>query len=413
MRKTQKVIPREVLMYKRDERFRTQLKQVPDWDANKEDKDLVLRFIDNLEAQNLTYGRKEKYLFYLKRLCRWIKQLEFQFTDATDDNIMELAKEINKTDYSEDTKEGFKLTVKRFYLEVLEKERAELIDWMYSKRCRALRNGNTKSKEKIEKAPLSRDDIAQIITVSDVMMKALVSVAFEGCLRPAEYVLAEINQLKNEGECYQLQVVGKTGRRHIYLVDSLPYIKEWLKIRPKDSTYFFCTFDGKFLQMRALDKRFKKLCDKAKIDPEKPRYLYWLRHSGITHKRILGYSDEVIIKYAGWTSGRQLRTYSHVTTEYKSEILRKAGLKPSEKEIEAMKICPRCRFNEVGFSEKYCPKCNTVLDAEEYQKQIDKQVRAEQLWERIAEKYIDFDKLAGDKEALGMVKKSMNYSKLL
>ena len=62
--KINKEIPRDVLMYKRDKRFEEQLKRVPNWDAHEEDKELVLRFITNLEAQNLTYGRKLFILAY-------------------------------------------------------------------------------------------------------------------------------------------------------------------------------------------------------------------------------------------------------------------------------------------------------------------------------------------------------------
>ena len=65
MGKTHKETPREVLMYKRDERYQKQLEQVPTWEVNEEDKKLVLKFMNNLEAQSLTYGRKEKELFYL------------------------------------------------------------------------------------------------------------------------------------------------------------------------------------------------------------------------------------------------------------------------------------------------------------------------------------------------------------
>lgn len=405
--KKEEGIPREILMYNRDRRFKNALAGVPEWEANEEDKELVFRFIKKLDAQDLTYGRKEKYLYYLKWLCKWSKELEFKFKDATEDNIVELAGLINKTDYSDETKSGFKITIKRFYLEVLEKERSELIDWMYSKRCRALRGSNGKSKERINKQPYTREDIAKIINNADVMMKALVSVAFEGCLRPAEYIMAEISQLQDQVECYQLQIVGKTGRRYIYLVDSLPYIKEWIEIRPKNNKYLFCE-NGSFLQKRTIDNRFRILCEKANVDKNKPCYLYWLRHSGVTHKRVLGYSDEIIIKYAGWTSGRQLKTYSHVTTEYKNEILKRAGLKPNEKEIEAIKICPRCGFNEIGFSESYCPKCKTVLNVEEYQKQLEKQTMIEQVWKKIAEKYIDYDKLGKDKEALEIFSKIIN-----
>ena len=389
-------------MYNRDKRYYKSLERVPNWDANEDDKNLVLKFINKLEAFDLSFGRKDKYLFYLRNLCKWSRELGFNFRSATEEDIIRLSAKINSTNYSDDTKQGFKITIKKFYLEVLEKERSDFIDWMYSRRCRVLKQSKNKSKQEIEKKPFSKDDIALLINVSDVMMRALISVAFEGCLRPSEYLLAEIEQLQFEGECYQLQVVGKTGRRHIYLVDSLPYLKDWLRIRPKTSEYLFCNNNGDFLNLRTVDKMFRRICKKANfVSNNQPTFLYWLRHSGITYKRILGYSDEVIIKYAGWTSGRQLRTYSHVTTQYKDEILKKAGLKIESKTINSIKICPRCAFSEIGFSEQYCPKCKCILDPNEYEKQFERQ----KIYERIAEKLVEIvDVRKLDKEALDLLK---------
>ena len=90
---------RENSMYNRDKRYYKSLERVPNWDANEDDKNLVLKFINKLEAFDLSFGRKDKYLFYLRNLCKWSRELGFNFRSATEEDIIRLSAKINSTNY--------------------------------------------------------------------------------------------------------------------------------------------------------------------------------------------------------------------------------------------------------------------------------------------------------------------------
>lgn len=132
---------------------------------------------------------------------------------------------------------------------------------------------------------------------------------------------------------------GKTGPRTVPLIDSLPYLKEWLEEHPMGSTldsYIFISQGNNHGSKLTLDglsshynyyktKYFPKLLeddttpdgDKAFIKNmlTKPWNLYVFRHSALTEKsQIL--SESILKDHAGWTmSSKMTQIYIHLSGE--------------------------------------------------------------------------------------------------
>jgi integrase len=203
---------------------------------------------------------------------------------------------------------------------------------------------------------------------------------------------------------------GKTGPRTVPLIDSLPYLKEWLEEHPMgnvlDSHIFISqgnnhgsklTLDGlsshyEYYKTRyfpkLLDDNTIPLCDKSFIKNmlTKPWNLYVFRHSALTEKsQIL--PESVLKDHAGWTmSSKMTQIYIHLSGESSKILLQRRGV-IKQNDIgkdTALKTrqCPNC-FEPNRPDSQFCIKCRIVLSLESYndvlKRQKEKDLEIEQL----------------------------------
>ena len=80
---------------------------------SKEDKDLISRFHNECYSQGLSHTRVVFYLDKLKHIClRWS---DIPLHEMSKDSIKETTARIEKNDYSEHTKQGYRVTLKKFF----------------------------------------------------------------------------------------------------------------------------------------------------------------------------------------------------------------------------------------------------------------------------------------------------------
>jgi integrase len=188
----------------------------------------------------------------------------------------------------------------------------------------------------------------------------------------------------------EILVNGKTGSRHIPLISSIPYLKDWLddhpmranpnghlmcsmrKSRPISTNTIFNIYQAYHLEY------FPKLLSDPRVNPEdkpkiqellkKPWNPYIRRHSALTDKsKIL--KEHILRQHAGWSSRSQMpEKYIHYYGNESSEsILEAYGLKPKHVDIDKMKPkqCPNC--NEANkIDSKFCVKCRMILSYDAY-----------------------------------------------
>ncbi|HEY6534854.1 MAG TPA: site-specific integrase [Candidatus Nitrosocosmicus sp.] len=217
--------------------------------------------------------------------------------------------------------------------------------------------------------------------------------------RPHEILNLKVKDIKfnitDEGIHYaEARIIqGKTGPRTVPLVDSLPYLKEWIEEHQaghiKDSFIFISQGNnhGSKLTLDGLSshydyyktKYFPKLIDDPTISEydksmirnmlTKPWNLYVFRHSALTEKsQIL--SESVLKDHAGWTSSSKMtQTYVHLSGEPTKILLQKRGVinknDVEENAILKSKPCPNCLEPNKPESQ-FCIKCRIVLSLESY-----------------------------------------------
>jgi hypothetical protein len=202
----------------------------------------------------------------------------------------------------------------------------------------------------------------------------------------------------------EVLVNGKTGTRYIPLIQSIPYIKEWLSNHPSRNNPNSPLFVG--LGRRSLGRRlsviglylvykyykekfFPNLLKEPAVSSEdkekiksllyKPFNPYIRRHSALTEKSIkLKFST--LNQHAGWSPNSNMsQKYIHYFGNESSESLLEAyGIVTNKISIDTLnpKVCPNC--NEGNTHEaKFCSKCKMIMSFEGYQEALESQKEKE------------------------------------
>ena len=210
----------------------------------------------------------------------------------------------------------------------------------------------------------------------------------------------------------EVLVNGKTGQRHIPLINSIPYLKDWLDDHPQSgnlNSILICGFNkslGRTIKIQSLNnvyafykkKFFPKLLNDPNVLPEdkikiqellkKPWNPYIRRHSALTEKsKIL--KEHTLRQHAGWspTSNMHQKYIHYFGNESNESILEAYGLIDKNKqEIDKLKpkACPNCQeLNKIDS--KFCIKCRMVLSYDSYTELVQEKE------ETLAEKYEKLD----------------------
>lgn len=205
----------------------------------------------------------------------------------------------------------------------------------------------------------------------------------------------------------EVLVNGKTGSRHIPLIQFIPYIKEWLSNHPSrnnpNSPLFVglgkqsmgrkqLTLNGLYQIYKYYKEEFfpKLLAEDSTIPNEdkemirsllqKPFNPYIRRHSALTEKSTKLKSN-TLNQHAGWSmSSNMAQKYIHYFGNESSESLLEAyGIVTKDYiPIDRLnpKICPNCNEGNTHDT-KFCSKCKMIMSYEGYQEALESQKEKE------------------------------------
>jgi integrase len=255
----------------------------------------------------------------------------------------------------------------------------------------------------------AEDDLLFLKYCASKRNKCFHVMAYDTGCRPHELLKLRIKDIvfKNAGNRQYAEVLvnGKTGSRHIPLIDSIPYVKDYLDHehpQPGNHNAIFLCATGKSLG-RALKlgsinsvyddykkQVFPKLLDNPNVPPEdkqnirellkKPWNPYIRRHSALTHKsRIL--KEHTLRQFAGWTTNSNMpQKYIHYFGNESSEsILEASGIITKDHNLSDVlrpKQCPNCNEPNKPDS-KFCAKCRMVLTYDAYSETLESEKQKE------------------------------------
>ena len=258
------------------------------------------------------------------------------------------------------------------------------------------------------------DDAIFLKYCEDSRLKCYHTMARDTSGRPHELLKLRIGDImwQTSGTAQYAEVtIGKSGKtvpRTVPLINSIPFVKDWLREHPTGTnrnSHLFISFEKQSmyrnLPLKTLSlsnmyrhhklEFFPRLLanldiseeDKNKIRVllEKPWNPYVRRHTSLNEIWKLVKSEHALRLHAGWSkNSKMVEIYTHEFRNESSELLLQAyGIIPAnvqEDNILKPLQCPGC--NEPNKPEsRFCAKCNLVLTHDAYKEILEKERQRE------------------------------------
>jgi integrase len=249
--------------------------------------------------------------------------------------------------------------------------------------------------------------------------RAYHTMARDTACRPSELLRLRIKdvvfKLTSDKKQYAEVVVnGKTGTRQIPLINSIPYVKDWIVAHPQGANPNSILLSGfgkslnRVIHVRSLhkiyqdykNKFFPELLHNPNVLPEekqkikellmKPWNPYIRRHSSITEKSTI-LKEHILRQFAGWSVNSKMPSVylNYFGSESSNSLLEAYGIVTNEQKrsnILNYKQCTNCSEPNKPDS-KFCAKCRMVLTYDAYNESLNNQKEKESAVQRLQEKY--------------------------
>jgi len=237
--------------------------------------------------------------------------------------------------------------------------------------------------------------------------------------RPHEILNLKIKDIvfKTAGNRQYAEVLvnGKTGTRHIPLIQSIPYIKDWLSNHPSRNNLngpLFVSLGKNSMGRQRLsmgglysiykyykEEFFPKLLEDPTVSSEdkekiksilaKPFNPYIRRHSALTEKSVKLKSN-TLNQHAGWSMNSNMaQKYIHYFGNESSESLLEAYGIVTKNNAKAdtlnPKVCPNCNEGNTQDA-RFCSKCKMIMSFEGYQEVLEEQQKKDKDLQTVKER---------------------------
>jgi site-specific recombinase XerD len=369
-----------------------------------ENKELALKFKDYLLSEGIGTAKIERYLIDIVKFARMLNK---PFPNATKEDIRGVIGQLEQTGLAAETKKSFKIMLRKLYRFIRGVEEKGV----YPEEVKWISINIPANHKKLPEELLTEEECFKIIqncrTLRD---KALISTLIESGCRVGEIGTMQIKHVSFEEYGARLTVNGKTGMRKILVINSAPYLQEWINQHPNNKnpeSYIWFSFStDNLLSYARISEILKGASRKAGI--KKRVYCHLTRHTRAT--KLASIMPEAGMKqYFGWTQGSKMAgVYIHMSGKETDEaIMRLNGIEVQKEKIKPLlepKQCLKCKtINEA--TNRFCRICGFVLDEETGKEILQKEVERSEMDSLMNE-------LVKDKEILEMLVKKIKEKKL-
>jgi len=364
---------------------------------------ILERFKDHCIAEGMSPRRILKYLNYLSQDAAVLGK---DFEKAAKEDIERLVAEIEKSSWAEWTKYDNKVMLKKFYkwLEGEDETFPKKVSWLKAK---------IKNNKLIEPHDLLTDEEVKkmLEACTKIRDKAFISVLYESGCRISELLNMKVKDAIEDDYGYVIHVSGKTGPRRIRLIDSTPYLSNWIANHPKDREFPLWVSvgtlnNGKMLCYGTIRKLLVDLAEKAGV--KKPVNPHSWRKANSTKLAAEGMTEVDLKRRQGWVpSSRVVETYVRLAGKNDDDAyFRAKGICLNCKKNKAVrnnlceacidqpngktgplerKPCPRCKY-KCEPTAKLCDQCGFPLSEKEAETLLERRKKSDQIM-NVAVKY--------------------------
>ncbi len=336
----------------------------------------IMDFASELLSTGYSPGRVEKYLLFLRKVCR-----ELDLRNLDESSLRRFLANLENENYSYWTKRDIRLVLKKFVKFAF----PEKYDLIKDIRASGLATSRRKSEKTLPREILTVEEVTRMAEVADtVRNRALVLTLYETGARIGEFLNIRIGDVKFDDNGAVIVLEGKTGMRAVRVVSCVPALARWVNEHPfrEDRNAFLWVGFTRRSRDRPLNynevrKILKRLAQRAGIEKDVHPHLF--RHSRATElAKVL--TEQQLKIYFGWEQdSRMAAKYVHLSgRDLDAAILRAAGIEVETREEVQLKPkkCVRCNhLNDP--SSRFCSNCGmpldlkTALEVEERRKMAD------------------------------------------
>lgn len=298
------------------------------------------------------------------------------FQEANKQDILEFFAEITPG-YKSSYVHLLKRRIKHFYAWLYNLERGQYppsVRWLksYNPQTKVKGIPTTVSPEKV----LTEEDARQYIEACDHPRDAaMVSLLYELGPEANELLALKVGNVLPDEYGAKVTLEGTGGVRTLRIVDSLPYIQEWLRRHPSkhDKTAPLWTVKkGPRLTAMSYSTLYRMLKKLHRITGiKKPFSPKWWRHACLT-KMAKVLPEQLLKKFAGWKPDSPMAgIYVHLASQDVDEAVLGLHGVPIERPQAPLKesplspiTCPRCQ-HENPATARYCALCGMVVSKRE------------------------------------------------
>jgi integrase/recombinase XerD len=379
-------------------RLERALLRIENSEISKENKAIIINFKNYCISEGIGLAKIERYLCDLMKYSRMLNKV---LADATKDDIRRIIADLEQTELAAETKKGFKILLRKLYrfIEGIEEK------GVYPDRVKWISINIPNNHKKLPEELLNEDEMRRMIQSCDnTRDKALVTVLAESGCRIGEVGILQIKHVSFEEFGARLTVKGKTGMRKILVINSVPYLQQWINQHPHNDnpeSYLWIGKDNQPLSYSRLVGIIKASARSAGIT--KRIYCHLFRHSRAT---ILAskMSDSSMKHYLGWTQGSKMAgIYIHMSGRETDEaIMQMNGVEVKhdiKKSALHPKKCLRCgTMNEA--TNLCCKICGLILNEQKQQEVIQQDLKRTE-----ADKFMN--EIVNDEEFRKLIQKKL------
>lgn len=324
------------------------------------------KFKDRCLADSMSLRRIAKYIYYLSLHAATLGK---DFDKATKEELQRVVADIEGRNWAEWTKYDNKMMLKTFYkwLEGDGETYPKKISWLKPR---------IKNNKLIESHDLLTDEEvkAMLQACTHIRDKAFVSALYESGCRISEILNMKVKDAIQDDYGFVIHVSGKTGPRRIRLIDSTPYLANWIANHPKDRDSSMWVSvgtmnHGKQLCYNTIRKILRELAEKTGV--KKPINPHAWRKANSTKLAAQGMTEFELKRRQGWVpSSRVAEVYVRLSGKNDDDAyFRTKGICLNCKKNKAVRnnLCEECMASPNGketvLEPRPCPRCANKCEA--------------------------------------------------
>jgi site-specific recombinase XerD/ribosomal protein L40E len=316
-----------------------------------------LKFENSCYAEGLGKERIRKYEYFMRYISNFLGK---SYETATREDIENVARRLEESDYSEWTKYDFRVALKKFWKWLRKTEDS------YPPEVRWIKNRIKNSDVRLPEEILTEEEIKRLIdSCTNLRDRVFISFLYESGCRIGEMLSIKMKNIEFDEYGAVARVHGKTGSRRIRLINSVPYLTKWMIDHPRKDDPEAAFFTRLVLRtekvgalhhasaLKLLTTVARRAGIKKRVNPHS------FRHARATH--LANWMTDVqMCLYFGWEIGSDMpRTYCHLSgKDLDDTILRIHGKAKNEERKDPLepKVCGRCQMQNPADA-PICGRC--------------------------------------------------------